>query len=335
MMASGYQMSRPTKSRRQDNGDKIQDFGLCCLPCSCDDEACAENDNCCLTRQVDLEKDRSPMNRTILMDCIAATSKSYFSKTSLPKYPHYSMITRCFSNRKNATLVTQCEQPNTQNVKADETIPVYSKVTDRTYWNKYCAICNDDSLRFVNWGATIHLNQYYYIFNHRSVPVTRSQNFSHFYDTAVHAGEVIYTKPERTEPNICIPKENILQADEAKFHTQCHANQFLRDACQNFNSPAVVYGLSGPRGYKNVFCLLCQTGHMLPGDQSSCELDVHKGIPPSFTALLNHNFVTEEDLKNGFEDEETSQHGCPCYTIFDNVQVCILFDVIIKYHLTA
>ena len=155
-----YEIAMP---RGANNSDIIQDFGLCCLPCSCDDDACAENNNCCLTKQaVALDKGRTPVNRTIQNDCIAATSKSYFDKTPMHfKYPHYFMVTRCFSNRDNITLVTKCEKPDKDEVKADEMIPVYSKATNRTYWNMYCAICNDDYVNLIHWHATIHLNRHY------------------------------------------------------------------------------------------------------------------------------------------------------------------------------
>ena len=305
----------------------IQPLGLCCLPCSCNDNTCAENDNCCLTKQtINVEKSQTGVNRTIQNNCIAATSKSYFSKTSLDtNYPHYSMVTRCFNNRDNVTLVTRCEQPDLHDIKADETIPVYSKVTGRTYWNKYCAICQNDSQNIVTWDAKIHMKRDYFIFRHRSIPVTPAQNFSHFYDMAVNAGELIYTKPNEIEPSMepsmCIPKNKIRQADEASFHALCHEHQFLRDACHNFDSLSVVYGFKGPVTYTNMFCLLYQTGRFLSNSQPDCELDVFKGMRPSYTALLNHNFVVEGALSGGNENEQTTQQKCPCYTILDSVQV--------------
>ena len=308
--------------------DIIQPLGLCCLPCSCNDNTCTENDNCCLTKQIfDPEKAQSPQgNSTIQNDCIAATSKSYFSKTHVDfKYPHYSMVTRCFNNRDNVTLVTRCEQPDLHDLKADETIPVYSKVTGRTYWNKYCAICQNDSQDIVTWDAKIHMKRDYLIFRHRSIPVTPAQNFSHFYDMSVNAGELIYTKPNEIgpsmEPSMCVPKNRIRQADEANFHALCHEHQFLRDACHNFDSLSVVYGFKGPVTYKNMFCLLCQTDRILSNSDPDCELDVFKGMQPSYTALLNHNFLVEGALSGGYEKEQTTQQKCPCYTILDSVQV--------------
>ena len=284
----------------------IQPLGLCCLPCLCVENACAENDNCCLTKQaVDLRKDHpSSVDKIIENDCIAATSKSYFSKTNVDfKYPHYYMVTRCFSNRENVTFVTRCEQPDTHDLKVDETIPVYSKATGRTYWNKYCAICQNDWQDAVTWDAIIHMNRDYHIFNHRSTPVTPAQNFSHFYDMAVNAGEVIYTKPNKIEPSlepiICIPKNLIRQADETNFHALCQKHQFLQNACQNFDSPSVVYGIKGLQPYKNMFCLLCQTRSISLESEPDCELDVFKGKRPSYSALLNQNFMVEGSLKRG------------------------------------
>ena len=305
----------------------IQRLGLCCLPCSCDDDKCAENENCCLSKQtIDFENGKTPINTSIQKDCIAATSRSYFSRTNTDTtYPYYSMVTRCYGNRDNSTLVTRCEQPDMYNIKADETIPVYSKATGRTYWNKYCAMCHDDHHNLIMWKATVYMRRNYLIFSQRSIPVTRPQNFSDFFDTAVNAGELLYSRPDDTEPNICIPKRHIQQIDKGSFHTLCQENQFLRDACQNFESLSIVYGLKGPIAYKNMFCLLCQASNILSGMEPDCELEVFKGLAPSYTALLNLNFMADGNLGDGFANGDVSQHGCPCNAIFDSAKVWASF----------
>ena len=301
----------------------IELTGLCCLPCLCDNNKCSENDNCCLTKQAaSLKKAQEPVHTEFKNECIGATSMSYFSKTTSDnKYPHYSMVTNCFNNRDNVTLVTRCERPDTHDVKVEETIPVSSLITGRTYWNKYCAVCQNDSLDIVSWNATIYMKRDYIIFRNRSIPVTLLRSFSDFYNEAMAAGEVIYTKPSKVEPSICVPKRYIENVDVSTFHATCQAHHFLRDACENFDSPSLVYGIKSPRAYKNLFCLLCQEDGISSESETDCKFDVVKSSRASYTALLNHKFATEGDLSNDYSTQHTNQKECPCYTILDNVQV--------------
>ena len=316
-----------TTSRGAYQRDIIKSLKHCCLPCSCDDVTCSENDNCCLTKQaISFETAQTPAETTIKTACIAATSRSYFSKHTLENtYSRYSMVTRCFKNRDNATLVTRCEQPGIYDITPDVTIPVFSLTTGRTYWNIYCAVCQNDTQDLVTWDATVYLRRNYFIFSHRSRPVTAANNFSYFYSEVMNAGEVIYTKPSETEPNVCLPKDAIEDVDVTIFHPLCHEHKFLQVACQNFDSPSLINSLRGARAYKNMFCLLCQTGSTLPKKEADCRLDVYRGLPPSYVALLNQKLTVNGSLSGSNSIEPTSQQECPCYTILDSVQVCLPF----------
>ena len=54
----------------------------------------------------------------------------------------FHMVTSCFLDNSNLTLVAECQHPDPDALSNN--IPVTSQKTGNTYWNKPCATCNDD-----------------------------------------------------------------------------------------------------------------------------------------------------------------------------------------------
>ncbi|MEW8486485.1 MAG: hypothetical protein AB2705_14995, partial [Candidatus Thiodiazotropha sp.] len=123
--------------------DELKSFvRICCFPCSCED-TCKYDNNCCLTKIFDHNTLNDKLTSSKSSECIASSSKSYKNKRVLgPAYSKYFMTTQCFSDT-NASVKAKCETPNPYDLT--DTIPVTSLSSGHTYWNKHCALCNNDS----------------------------------------------------------------------------------------------------------------------------------------------------------------------------------------------
>ena len=95
----------------------------------------------------------------VRQECIAATARSYRNKAdpshlaSFHRDHMYSMITDCFHDHTNLTLVAKCQSPDTNTLS--DNVPVTSQLTGYTYWNVPCAVCNDDADDVLEWTTTV------------------------------------------------------------------------------------------------------------------------------------------------------------------------------------
>lgn len=309
-------------------------IGACCLPCSCDD-SCIEDDRCCLSKlTMDLETTGSPKIPAAKGECIAATSKAYFTQSYKlgPYYNYHSMVTRCFTKegfqatKEYNTTVFRCEQSKMSHYLVDAMIPVTSLASGRTYWNTFCAFCNSDSDDIVSWSARAHLRRAFFYFGKKSF-LTGMETFESFFKNVVTSGEFIYRKPITLNYFPCLIGQKISSCDNRSSSSDKPKDRFVQDACLNFSAPVLIRSKVRMIPYKNIFCFFCNDQTTIPTyerNASECLFtDVSKGEHSVMTALLNYK--TGKRRGNGSKAatfDEAGKH-CSCQSIFDRDKVVL------------
>ena len=120
------------------------------------------------------------------------------------------MTTKCFEDKSNDSIVSKCESPDIYNI--DETVPVTSVKTGRTYWNKHCAICNGDTNDLFQWTTKILLGKdvlCYFDATTRMGFKSQQNSLEELHAQFAFTGRIFYTPPVSVEHDRCI-KNNIL-----------------------------------------------------------------------------------------------------------------------------
>ena len=292
--------------------------GMCCFPCLCDD-SCLENENCCLTKHVnDYESGNVTSTPGIKSECIAATSKSYVSKSKLGnEYPRYSMITQCYKDVENNVTRKKCQQPNY--IVPDETLPVTSVHTNRTYWNKYCALCNNDSEEILQWNAKVFYRLSIVYFASKHV-LYKKQNFEYFFEQTIEGDGFVYSKPNGVENSRCVREDQLRQTELNTYNSE--VSRFVQMACEQFHSP-INSGSVKSYAYKNVFCYLYRDDFTFTESNNipDCIRNNFRESYSKISALLNYEH-TDPDTSNIVPLEvRLDLPKCSCTSIFDSTKV--------------
>ena len=309
--------------------DDIHDLaGICCLPCSCED-TCVELGSCCMTKTaLRTENDAHLKHSSSERMCIPTTSRSYFGNSGQDLefwYSRYSMITRCPDIWDEEDAASKCEQPK-RNSGLETKLPITSLTTGETYWNYHCARCNNDYDDIIMWNATAILprNRFFY-FTNKSVPTTTFLTFKNLYDTAFMREEVLFTPPNLStvESARCYPTTTF-GCPRPNSNSQIPENEFMSNACEQFNSPISIQGMSF---YRNVFCFFCASRHVSTSTSAGCTT-IQTGKYPfkALSSLFNFNLYRNEI--EGYDDKKKDMrthaelNECNCDEVFDNYLVC-------------
>ena len=232
----------------------------------------------------------------------------------------YRMVTSCFhdNTEANLTLVNKCQHPDTDALS--ENIPVTSQINGYTYWNKPCAMCNDDDDDVIEWTPNVLIKTNVPYFSNSSSPwhlaypdtyeklssLLNSRRFS----------DIIYIPPLSIRPENCIMEEL------ARLTSNCgqtlneeglSTSDWLSESCSQFKSP-VQHGM---RGFSmNIFCYVCRNTLRLVANKQSCRTAGRlKASPGYLTALFNYKL--EPDPPASDDDRPTAEGKCNCAEIFD------------------
>ena len=302
----------------------IKDFiGLCCLPCSCS-ETCEEDDVCCPTRY---NRNYPPNHKPAKRECVAATVRSYKRIDSLGfGLSSYFMITKCFEDKSNDSIVSKCESPDIYNI--EETVPVTSVRTGRTYWNKHCAICNGDTNNLFQWTTNILLGKdvlFYFDATTRMGFKSQPNSLEELHAEFAISGRIFYTAPVSVEHDRCITKQHSRTCkDETQTENKIEIS-VLQEACERSNNP-VYFGAVKKYVYLNIFCfLLCIPRITQIARLDKCSfIDVERG-QTEMTAILDYKAASKTLLSDAYHPNHLRQvrDTCPCDQIYDYYKVSI------------
>ena len=290
-------------------------IGMCCLPCSCS-ETCHKYSYCCPTKYL---IDNIPTENPTKRDCIAATSKSYKIKSIIDsRYLSYFMVTHCFLDTSNQTILSKCENPLSVNM--DERTPVTSKLTGQTYWNEYCALCNNDADHILPWHSTAHFIEdivYYTNFPHVLTYPQSLEGLVGFLDSS--SSDVVYAPPFPMDNDRCLldtsPKSQ-LTCERERNTTESEENLLIIEACEKLYNPVYV---NFRETYRNLFCFLCLEEDMSNVPQVECKRQfVSKIFGGHMAALLEYRSNDGVDITS-YNKEKRGK--CPCDSMYDHYQV--------------
>ena len=320
---SSDMLATPPASLTVDNDtlrfNDIKDFlGVCCLPCSCS-ATCQEDDICCPTKYYSSDP---PNKEFAKRECIAATVDSYTRPAMISaKIPRYFMSTKCFKDTSNSSLVSDCETPDNHN--PEETVPVTSVRTGRTYWNKQCAVCNNDAENLQQWSAMIILrsNAFIYFDVTRPVLFSKINSLRDLHVALARFADILYIPPVAMDSNRCFERHVCITcANQQELENKTELS-FLQETCEQVYNP--VY-LSGAKDnvYLNIFCFLC-----LVHDEKLLK-PLEKIMAKQMSAVLDYRStakprsrLSDKHHRHHFEEEQTM---CPCDKFYDHYKVSIL-----------
>ena len=289
--------------------------GICCFTCSCS-ETCREYNYCCPTKYF---INKIPTENPTKRDCIAATSKSYKTNSGIGnQYLSYFMITHCFLDTSNQTILSKCENP--VSVNFDESTPVTSVLTGQTYWNEYCALCNNDADSILPWNSTASFVEDIVYYSNISGGFIYPQSLERLLGLLDGVGNIVYTPPLPMDHDQCLLDAN------RKLHLTCARGQntseseerlLIIEACEKLYNPVYVHLRMFV--YRNIFCFLCLEEEMRNVPQVECRRQFDgKFKGGQMTALLNYKSNDDVDIT---AYNKGKREKCPCDSIYDHYQV--------------
>ena len=307
-------------------------LGVCCLPCSCS-SSCYEYSNCCPTKDyatTDINKIPA------ITECICATAQSY--KRGIGgsgACTGYFMVTKCYGDRSDMITVTKCENPNANIL--NDTGPVTSEKTGRIYWNRHCAICNNDADELLEWRTNVEFKHDLVFYAHDlefpRYPNTFEELHAHLY----HLSNIIYMPPSNISvKNLqCLDKKAVFSCQEnggVKYSYE--GDNLIFNLCKQFYNPVVIQGASKNYPYMNIFCFFCREDFL---ERPAAELDCnwqeeYRFSPGVMTALLD--FKTDGKAENSEFNkymEESTNHDCACAQVYDHYQVVYVYTVELQW----
>ena len=197
------------------------------------------------------------------------------------------MVTSCFLDNSNLTLVAECQHPNPDALSNN--IPVTSQKTDNTYWNNPCATCNDDVDDIIEWipNVILKINMPYF-FNGSS---QRSTSYPDNYEklseilNSRRLSNTMYIPPESimAENHKCIREELVMFKCKQPSTGNSSTLDRLVESCMHIFSP-VQYGFRD-LFYKNIFSLVSYTSLEFNCKQTNLQ---EQGRNKSITRLPHH-----------------------------------------------
>lgn len=220
-----------------------------CPPCSCED-TCFRDKTCCPDKFFErkITRFRYPLSQ---MQMLIEKSVSF---------PRYPVIDSCPPSAEKS-YKSLCIRPSDG---IEERIFVTSLVSNYTYYNIFCALCNgENKSNTVEWD--IYIDGYFhfmYFIESRNEMFTFLKRFDN---------SVMFTPPERLHSII-----STAHAEKKTYsEISCPDDEDLQIAC----SSSYVNEF---RLYKNVFCLLCKlkrlkrSHHLINSCQTSVTDTIHK-----------------------------------------------------------
>ena len=235
----------------------------------------------------------------------------------------YHMVTSCSQNNTNITLVAECQHPDIYTLSMfSKNIPVTSLATGHTYWNKPCAVCNNDDDNIVEWTANALIKRSISYFSNSTaldwIPYPDNYEWLSQLLSNRRGADIIYTPPEyiMSKTKICIRKEWVTDYDCSQTVIDGSASlNWDIESCGNLYSP-VQYGLQG-RFYRNIFCVVCSNALPLIRNKPVCRSnEPFKTSGGYLTALLNYKLEPDQ-LVPLDDDRMTDQGQCDCAEMFD------------------
>ena len=307
--------------------EDIKDFvGVCCLPCSCS-ETCQEDGICCLTKYYS----NDPPNPDIIKrECIAANVASYTSRTSASaETPRYFMTTKCFEDNNNTTLVSNCETPDIYNI--DHTVPVTSMRSGQSYWNKPCAICNDDAENLLQWSSRIGLgkNKVIYFDVKRPGLISLPNSTEDLHVSFARFNDILYAPPVAMDHNRCLERSiSVTCAKQQETENKTELS-FLQQSCEQLYNPVYLNNLRNIV-YSNIFCFLCLSRELEEvSREGKCRFEakpIEKMMSKQMSAILDYRITTKTRLaeKQHFQYFRDKQNMCSCDQFYDYNKVSTL-----------
>ena len=264
-------------------------------------------------------------------ECIAASVMSYMNKHSFD-FAHanhmHRMVTSCFHDNTNLTLVAKCQHPDTEILRETDdlskNIPVTSQITGYTYWNKACAMCNDDDDDVIVWTPNVLIKKTIPYFP----PNSSDPRWTPYPDTieslftllnSRRFSDIIFTPPAgiMSDNHICIREDFVRISDcgQTLKEEGLSTPDWLFESCRQFYSP-VKYGINGISS-KNIFCLVCSIAMQLNANKPRCmSVGPPRASPGYLTALFNYKLEPEHPTSDE-DDRLVAEAKCDCAEMFD------------------
>ena len=263
----------------------------------------------------------------VKQECVVASVASYRNKLTFD-YSHmnhmYRMVTSCFHDNTNLTLVAKCQHPDTDALSHN--IPVTSHITGYTYWNKPCAMCNDDDDDVIEWIPNVLIKTSIPYFsnssNPRRIPYPDTYELLSSLLNTRRFSDIIYTPPVSIlhANHKCIRKDLVRVSDCEQTLTEegLSTSDWLLESCKQIYSPAQHETRSiSP----NIFCIVCRNPVKLIANKQSCRSTGPPRAKPGYlTALLNYKLEPDHPAPRA-EDRLIDGTKCNCAEMFDPYQV--------------
>ena len=264
-------------------------------------------------------------------ECVAATLRSYIHKKDIARHllsnrkGHlYRMTTNCFKHEDNLTLLANCQNPNIE-MFSDivEIVPVTSRRTGHTYWNRACAACNNDADDVMEWLSTLIIKRMIPYFTNSPFAAKYPDTLEEMFDlmTSPRLADIIYTPPVSMADNLCMRRENVptFYCENSSDEIEWDTTNWIFKSCRQLFSP--VYRSSRVYYYMNVFCYLCGTRIELNDKKQTCSREnADKASHGSLSALLDYKPGTETSRPHDIVPRFL-QGRCGCSEIYDPYQV--------------
>ena len=302
----------------------------CCLPCSCDSNLCRPSNNCC----PDIESS-SNTNANISEQVCVPTSKG------MTKYLHTnSLYQESLSQiRLGVTMVKDCPHLKTDSrcvtpniTKLVENVPVFSAVSGVTYFNKFCAECNNETTSDLTpWRAFISCSD---ITVMKSDDLLFPSTVRGIYTFAMGNGKedcgFDFLPPENftTTPNLCFMNAAVISSCPSNY-TDSKIIRF----CNDINLPYLRANLNESVVYKNYFCYVCNINIGINDYQCPANLDLV--LPANNDYIVEANVNGEKEskfllpwIRSGLTPSRVTPVGVNCgrMATFDPFQVCMIIS---------
>ena len=293
-------------------GDLSARLGLCCMPCDCS-ESCEMKGNCCPSKaSIDHQRDVSELH----FDCVQASSQGYISSAN-NKVPYYYMVSHCFGDRTNETVLKNCESPSFYTT--DDLHPVTSLKTGHTYWNGPCATCNADSDELLPWNTYAGIAR----------PIVYFNDHFHYPDSVeklkrLTANDLIFSPPYTMDAEQCLQEEAVSSCDTPSEMFD-NDSSFLLEMCNDYYSPVSTFHTGRRTGYRNIFCFFCtrfQFFTLWKTTKHICNKDETKFTDKGIAALLDYKRPDTKLIQQTLKDQGHKAGNCECHEIYDFTKVC-------------
>lgn len=147
-------------------------------------------------------------------ECIAVFVMSYYNSFGLgSNFRRYFMVTHCYKNKSDIITARTCENPDASNL--NETGPVTSVKTGKTYWNIHRAICNYDENDILNWNSIVRFKGTIVYYSNDPGIKEYPKTFEELHNRLVQMSAITYEPPANRsmEHMRCFEKSEVLSCE--------------------------------------------------------------------------------------------------------------------------